>query len=82
MFFKKRMFVRQFVLIGALFLQHNDVFCQGAIKAVKPSERSRQQSCQTHTLFRPWRVIQRPAPLPAPCAPTSTIEQQIRSNIT
>lgn len=38
----------------------------------------RQQSCHTHGLFRPWHVIQRPTQLPAPYAPTSTTEQEMR----
>lgn len=36
------------------------------------AELERQQSGHTHRLFRPWRVIQRPARLPAPSAPTDT----------
>lgn len=54
-------------------------FLSHIIEAVNLSELSLWQSGRTHTLFRPWRGIQRPAPLPAPCVPTRTIEQQIRS---
>lgn len=33
----------------------------------------------THRLLRPWHVIQRPAPLPAPYAPTRTAGKEIRN---